>query len=119
MAETESKRHALEDELNAKLATAEQQIRDMKTRAMSNVDGIAREASAAIVEHLTGKARRCAGARRRDGQSQDQLRRSTMHLDAEFWVALGFIVFVVFLAYLGVHKKLTESAGRPRPQGGG
>ncbi len=28
----------------------------MKTRAMSNVEGIAREASAAIVEHLTGKA---------------------------------------------------------------
>ena len=32
-----------------------------------------------------------------------------MHLDAEFWVALGFIVFVVFLVYLGVHKKLTEA----------
>ncbi len=56
LAETESKRHALEDELNAKLATAEQQIQDMKTRAMSNVEGIARGASAAIIEHLTGKA---------------------------------------------------------------
>ena len=32
-----------------------------------------------------------------------------MHLDAEFWVALGFIVFVVFLAYLGVHKRLPEA----------
>ena len=56
LAETESKRHALEDELNGKLATAEQQIQDMKIRAMSSVEGIAREASAAIIEHLTGKA---------------------------------------------------------------
>ena len=30
-----------------------------------------------------------------------------MHLDAEFWVALGFILFVVLLGYLGVHKRLT------------
>ena len=56
LAETEGKRHTLENELNTKLATAERQIEDMKTRAMSNVEGIAREASAAIVEHLTGKA---------------------------------------------------------------
>ena len=55
LAETESKRHTLEDELNGRLATAEQQIQDMKTRAMSSVEGIAREASAAIIEHLTGK----------------------------------------------------------------
>ena len=27
-------------------------------------------------------------------------------MDAEFWVALGFIIFVVGLAYLGVHTKL-------------
>lgn len=29
-----------------------------------------------------------------------------MHLDAEFWVALGFIIFVIGLGYLGVHNKL-------------
>ncbi|HEX4765290.1 MAG TPA: F0F1 ATP synthase subunit B' [Lichenihabitans sp.] len=54
-AETEAKRHALDDELNRKLAEAEAQIADTKTRAMSNVEGIARDAAAAIVEHLTGK----------------------------------------------------------------
>lgn len=32
-----------------------------------------------------------------------------MHLDAEFWVALGFVVFLCILAYLGVHSKLATS----------
>ena len=32
-----------------------------------------------------------------------------MHLDAEFWVALGFVVFVLLLLYLGVHRRLTEA----------
>ncbi|MCW6507150.1 F0F1 ATP synthase subunit B family protein [Lichenifustis flavocetrariae] len=30
-----------------------------------------------------------------------------MHFDAEFWVALGFVVFLVLLAYVGAHSKLT------------
>jgi F-type H+-transporting ATPase subunit b len=30
-----------------------------------------------------------------------------MHFDAEFYVALGFIILVLVLAYLGVHKRLT------------
>ncbi len=32
-----------------------------------------------------------------------------MHLDAEFWVALGFVIFVVLLGYLGVHRKLNAA----------
>lgn len=32
-----------------------------------------------------------------------------MHFDAEFYVALGFIVFVLFLVYAGVHTKLTAA----------
>lgn len=32
-----------------------------------------------------------------------------MHLDAEFWVALGFVVFVILLGYLGVHNKLNAA----------
>ena len=55
-AESETKRHGLEAELAAKLAAAEGQIADMKNRAMSNVEGIARDAAAAIIERLTGKA---------------------------------------------------------------
>ena len=56
LAADESRRHALEDELNGRMAAAERQIADTKARAMGNVDGIARDAAAAIVEHLTGKA---------------------------------------------------------------
>jgi F-type H+-transporting ATPase subunit b len=32
-----------------------------------------------------------------------------MLLEAEFWVALGFFVFLGLLAYLGVHRKLAKS----------
>lgn len=53
--QTEERRHALDADLNRKLAEAETQIRDMKTRAMGNVSEIARDAAAAIVEHLTGQ----------------------------------------------------------------
>ena len=55
LAESEARRHALEADLNGKLAAAEAQIAETKTRAMGSVEGIARDAAAAIVEHLTGK----------------------------------------------------------------
>ena len=55
LAADEAKRHALEADLNAKMGAAERQIADTKARAMGNVQGIARDAAAAIVEHLTGK----------------------------------------------------------------
>jgi F-type H+-transporting ATPase subunit b len=32
-----------------------------------------------------------------------------MHFDAEFWVALGFVVFMCILAYLGVHSRLATA----------
>ena len=32
-----------------------------------------------------------------------------MHLDAEFWVAIGFVIFVIGLGYLGVHNKLNAA----------
>ena len=55
LAETESNRIALESELNARLAASERQVVEMKARAMSNVEAIARDAAAAIVQRLTGK----------------------------------------------------------------
>ena len=55
-AESDAKRHALEADLNAKLATAEAQISETKSRAMSNVAGIAQDTAMALVEHLTGRA---------------------------------------------------------------
>ena len=54
LAEQDAKRHALEDELNGRMAAAERQIDETKARAMGNVQTIARDAAAAIVEHLTG-----------------------------------------------------------------
>ena len=54
-AETEAKRKALDADLNAKIAAAETEIVSMKSRAMSNVDEIARDAASAIVQHLTGQ----------------------------------------------------------------
>ncbi|MBO0734559.1 MAG: hypothetical protein J2P49_09640 [Methylocapsa sp.] len=55
LAETEAKRSTLESELNARLAASEQQIAETKARAMSNVQAIAKEAAAAIVQRITGK----------------------------------------------------------------
>ncbi len=54
-AETESKRKALEADLNAKLAAADAQIADTKAKAMANVETVAKDAAAAIIEHITGK----------------------------------------------------------------
>jgi F-type H+-transporting ATPase subunit b len=54
-AETASKRHELEADLNTRLAAAEAQIGETKAKAMSSVGAIAREAAAEIVRHLTGR----------------------------------------------------------------
>jgi F-type H+-transporting ATPase subunit b len=54
-AETEAKRLALEAELDARLAASEMQILEMKARAMGNVEAIASEAAAAIVQRISGK----------------------------------------------------------------
>jgi F-type H+-transporting ATPase subunit b len=54
-AKTETKRLALEAELNAKLAASEEQVQAMKAKAMGNVEAIASETAAAIVQHITGK----------------------------------------------------------------
>jgi F-type H+-transporting ATPase subunit b len=55
-AEADVKRKLVETDLNAKLAAAETQIAATKAQAMANVDGIARDTAAAIVQQLTGKA---------------------------------------------------------------
>jgi len=54
--QAETRRKALEDELNAKLAAAEKTIVATKQAAMSNVRGIAEDAARAIVERLIGEA---------------------------------------------------------------
>ena len=55
-AESETKRHALEADLNGKLEAAEAQIAETRKRAMSNVASIAEDAAVALVDHLTGRA---------------------------------------------------------------
>ena len=52
--ESEARRDALEAKLNAQLAEAEKAIGETKIRAMTNVRAIAAEATAAIIERLTG-----------------------------------------------------------------
>ncbi len=54
-AATETRRKALEAELNVKLAEAEKTIAASKTAAMLNVRGIAADTTKAIVERLIGK----------------------------------------------------------------
>jgi F-type H+-transporting ATPase subunit b len=54
-AETGANRLALEADLNARLAASETQILAMKVAAMGNVEAIASEAAAAIVQRITGK----------------------------------------------------------------
>jgi F-type H+-transporting ATPase subunit b len=54
-AETEANRLALEAELNARIAASETQILEMKAKAMGNVEAIASEAAAAIVQRITGQ----------------------------------------------------------------
>lgn len=55
-AASEAERKTLEDQLAAKLATAEKQIAQTRESAMSNVRGIAADAAGAIVQRLTGIA---------------------------------------------------------------
>jgi len=55
-AEAEARRKQLEEGLNGKLADAEKTIAATKQAAMSNVRGIATDATKAIVEQLIGKA---------------------------------------------------------------
>ena len=55
-AAAEAERKALEEKLTAKLADAEKTIAATRTRAMSNVRGIAADAAGAIVQRLAGVA---------------------------------------------------------------
>ena len=53
-AASEAERKRLEERLTLKIAEAEETIASTRTRAMSNVRGIAADAAAAIVQRLTG-----------------------------------------------------------------
>ena len=55
-AEADKARHALESQLNSKLAEAEKTIAATKTAAMTNVRGIAVDTASAIVQRLIGTA---------------------------------------------------------------
>jgi F-type H+-transporting ATPase subunit b len=55
-AETDTTRKSLEADLSAKLAAAEAKIQATKQAALGNVNGIAVDATTAIIEQLLGKA---------------------------------------------------------------
>eukprot|EP01037_Dinobryon_pediforme_P008976 gene8976-9056_t len=92
-AESDTKRKAVEASLNAKLVEAEANISATKSKAMESVHTIAQEAAGVIVQQILGRTPRV----------------KFMELDAEFFVAAGFVLFVAMLAYLGVHKTLTTA----------
>lgn len=52
--EADSRRHQVESDLSAKLAAAEKTIAETKAKAMTNVEAIAGDAAASIVEKLGG-----------------------------------------------------------------
>jgi F-type H+-transporting ATPase subunit b len=54
-AEADVRRKSVEADLAAKLAAAEQQIETSRSQAMSNVEGIARDAASAIYERVLGR----------------------------------------------------------------
>ena len=54
--QADKQRGVVEAELASKLAAAERRISEMRAAAMANVDQIAHEATASIVERLIGKA---------------------------------------------------------------
>jgi len=58
--QADARRHSVEADLAAKLATAEAAIVEMKGKAMANVAAIAEDAAAAIVERLSGSAPKAA-----------------------------------------------------------
>lgn len=58
--EGDARRHAVEADLAARLAKAEETINATKAKAMANVESIASEAASAIVERLGGAAPKAA-----------------------------------------------------------
>ena len=115
-AEAERARKALEDELNVKLAEAEKTIAATKQAALANVRGIAIEAAAAIVERLIGFGGagriRGSGGRHRARSGEDAM------INAEFWVAVAFVLFVALLIYMGVHRISSMRSTSARPHQG-
>ena len=105
-AEADKRRKVLEDELNAKLAAAEQQIAATQSAAMANVRGIAIEAAGAIVARLIGVTPPARGGRRRGRRRAQALKEPAMSLEAEFWVAVAFVLFLAVLAKYSVHHKV-------------
>jgi len=58
--QADTRRHAVEADLSAKLAVAEAAIVEMKGKAMANVAAIAEDAAGAIVERLSGASPKAA-----------------------------------------------------------
>ena len=70
--EIDAKRQAVESDLSAKMIAAEASIAATKARAMENVDGIAKDAVAAMVEALTGKAPTAAAVTKAVGAARGE-----------------------------------------------
>src|SRR5262249_48259066 len=118
-AAAEARRKEVDAKLNARIAEAEKTIAGTRSAAMGNVRSIASEAAGAIVERLTGIAPAGRGGTRGPGtrggrrghrsrQQGAQALRKPM-FEAEFWVAVAFVIFVGVLGYFRAHKLLLKS----------
>ena len=108
-AEAEAKRKALEDELAAKLAEAERQIAATRAQAMTKCREIARDAAGAIVERLGGRPADPKAVAAAVDSVKSLSGAGMMEFDAEFFVLLGFLVFVWMLVYLGAHRMVLKA----------
>ena len=107
-AQSDAKRKTLEDELAARLAEAERQIAadpragdDQRVGDRARGSGGYRRAA----RGPPGRPRVRRGGRR---FRQARNRRRMMEIDAEFFVLLGFLVFVGVLIYFGVHRMVLK-----------
>ena len=79
---------------------------------MANVRGIALDAAAAIVERLIGTAPPRTPRLRPRSTTRSRARGETSMFEAEFWVAVAFVIFVGILILVGVPKQRDRGARR-------
>lgn len=70
--EIDAKRQIVETDLSTRMVSAEASIMATKTKAMANVEDIAREAVSAMVERLTGKAPSAAAITKAVGSARGE-----------------------------------------------
>jgi F-type H+-transporting ATPase subunit b len=109
-ADTEAERRRLEAEVNGRMEQAEARIADVKSRALSEVDVIARDATEAIVIALLGSGvspQTIAGAVNAAMAERTPLMDPTQW--ATFWAFMALLVFLGLLVYLKLPGRIVAA----------